>query len=95
MSTENIQQALDRILQELKSNDPPRCLSALEELGNLDNGSPAILREVERLAIHDSNEEVRNRANELLKTPIQRAVRKHINKMNREERLFILREIKK
>jgi hypothetical protein len=95
MSTENIQQTLDRILQELKSNDPTRCLSALEELGKLDNGSPAILREIERLAIHDSNEEVRNRASELLKTPIQRAVRQHINKMNREERLSILREIKK
>ena len=95
MSTENIQQTLDRILQELKSNDPTRCLSAMEELGKLNNGSPAILREVERLAIHDSNEEVRNRASELLKTPIQRAVRKHINRMNREERQFILRELKK
>src|SRR5207247_5404085 len=71
------------------------CLSALDELGKFNTSSSAILRKVESLAIEDANDEVRNRARELLKTPAYRTVRKSLNKMNRGDRQFILHEIEK
>lgn len=52
MATDNVQETLDRILEELKSDDPTRCLGALQELSGLNFSSKAILRELERLALH-------------------------------------------
>src|SRR6266498_4377526 len=95
MSTENLQQTLDRLLRELQSKDPERCLPAMDELGQLKTSSPAILKEIENLAIHSSSADVRRRASELLKTSIQRLVRKNINKLNSGDRKFILSEIEK
>jgi hypothetical protein len=95
MSTESTQQTLDRILQELKSKEPTRCLQVMEELEKLNTSSQAILREVELLASQDSNEELRNRARALLKTSLYRTVQKNLNKLTSSERQLILREIKK
>src|SRR6266487_5976713 len=93
MATNDVQGTLDRILQELKSNDSERCLSALQELNNLNFSSPAILRELERLAIYPPDEEVRNSARQSLNTSVHQFIRSNMNKLNRGERAFLLKQI--
>lgn len=44
MATDSRQENLKRLLGELQSNDPERCLNALQELRSLDYSSQAILR---------------------------------------------------
>ncbi len=50
---------------------------------------------MESLAIEASNDEIRNRARQLLKTPAYRTVRKNLNRLNCRDRQFILLEIEK
>src|SRR6266516_3206392 len=95
MSTENLQQTLDRILSELHSNDPQRCISAMDELGKLNTSSPAILKQLETLAVHDSNDDVGKHASVLLNTPVYRLIRKSNNRLNSSDRQVVLREIEK
>jgi len=93
MATSGAQETLDRILDELKSNDSTRCLNAIQELGTLHFSSPAILKELERLAIHDTDKEVRKNANALLGNRVHRIVRTNANKLNRADRAFLLKQI--
>ncbi|MGZ9234236.1 MAG: hypothetical protein ACXW4E_01810, partial [Anaerolineales bacterium] len=52
MPTDNTQETLDRILADLRSDEQTRQLSAIHELGTINYSSEAILRELERLALH-------------------------------------------
>src|SRR5690349_3223075 len=87
------QETLDRILLELKSDDPARCLQALEELNSLKFSSPAILKQLENLAIHHPDQALRSRALQSLGTSVHRFVQRNVNKLNRGERLFLLKQI--
>jgi len=56
MATNGEQETLDRILEELKRNDPARRLGALQKLNELGVSSTAILVELERLALKGEGE---------------------------------------
>ena len=56
MANNDLQETLDRLLDELKSNDPARCLSAIEELGTLNASSEALLLQLERLSVQGDSE---------------------------------------
>jgi len=56
MAHNDLKQTLDRILSELQSSDPTRCLSAIRELQTLSYSSNAIVSQLERLAIQGNNE---------------------------------------
>jgi hypothetical protein len=56
MADNDLQVTLDRILNELKSNDSSRCLGAIQELGTLNASSEAILLQLERLALQADSE---------------------------------------
>ncbi|HLO13830.1 MAG TPA: hypothetical protein VK206_03305, partial [Anaerolineales bacterium] len=93
MAANNVQETLDRILEELKSSDWVHCLNALQELKTLDFSTPAILRELERLAIQHADEDVRNSAARSLGSTVHRFIRSKINKLNRGDRTFLLKQI--
>lgn len=93
MANNDVQKTLDRILGELKSSEPTRCLNVIQELSTLNFSSPAILRELERLAIRHENEEVQKSARQLLGSSVHQFVRSNINQLNRGDRAFILRQI--
>jgi hypothetical protein len=93
MATNNEQETLERILVELKSRDRARCLEALKELHGLKFSSPAILREIEWLAIHHIDEEVRKHALQSLGTSVHQFVRRNRNRLNHAERAFLLKQI--
>ena len=93
MTTNDEQETLDRILKDLKSSEPERCLQALEELSTLSFSSPAILKELERLAIHHAEPNVRERALQSLGTSVHQNVRRYLNRLQRGNRLFLLKQI--
>ena len=93
MATNEAGETLDRILAELQSNDQARCLGALEELRGLKFSSPAILRELEKLTIYHSNEEVRKSAAQALGTSSHQFVRRSMNRLKRGDRAFLLKQI--
>ena len=93
MATNDKQETLDRLLEELKSNEAARCLKALEELNTLHFSSPAIVKELEKLAIHHSNDKVRSHAIHSLGTSVHQYVRRQTNKLNQTDRLFLLKQI--
>ncbi|HSK67469.1 MAG TPA: hypothetical protein VK888_11095, partial [Anaerolineales bacterium] len=93
MATNGNQETLDRILAELKSDDPARCVQALEELNSLKFSSSAILKELERLAIHHADEVVRRSAVDSLGTSVHQFVRRNLNKLNHGDRAFLLKQI--
>jgi hypothetical protein len=94
MAANNAQETLDRILGELKSNDLARCRNALLELETLNFSSPAILHEIERLAVECQDEPVQKKAVELLRTSVHQRVRRNKNGERRSDRLFLLKKIK-
>lgn len=94
MAADNANETLDRILGDLKSNETTRCLQALQELSTLNFSSPTMLRELERLALHHRDETVRKDAVELLDSSVHRFVRSRLNKVDPEDREFLLREIR-
>jgi hypothetical protein len=93
MAGNNVQETLDRILEELSSNESARCLAAIHELDTLNTSSPAILRELERLAVQHDNPQVQEYASQLLGTSVHRYVRSNINNLNRGDRSFILKQL--
>ena len=93
MAPNGEQETLDRILEGLKSSDSARCWNALQELNSLNFSSPAILRELERLAIHGADEEVRKNADELMGNRVHRFIRSNTNKLNHGERALLLQQI--
>ena len=56
MATNDVQETLDRLLEELKSNDSVRCLNAIQELNQLNFSSRAIVLQLERLALKEAGE---------------------------------------
>ncbi len=93
MATNDVQETLDRILEELRSNDTARCLRALQELNTLNFSSPAILRELERLAIHQADGEVRKSASQTLGNSVHQFIRSNMNKLNRGDRALLLKQL--
>ena len=93
MATNDEQETLDRILAALKSDEAARSLQALEELNALKFSSPAILRELERLAIHHADEAVRRSAVDSLGTSVHQFVRRNLNKLNHGDRALLLKQI--
>ena len=93
MADNDVQQTLDRILAELKSGDPSRCLNAIQELDTLNFSSPLILKELEKLAVHGVDEELRKRAFQSLGTRVHRFVRSKMNTLNSGELAFVLKQI--
>ena len=93
MTTKHEQRTLDRILTALKSGEADHCLQALEELNCLKFSSPAILRQLEELALHHPNEEVRKATLQSLSTSVHQFVRQNINRLNRGDRAFLLKQV--
>ncbi len=93
MSTENMQQTLDHILDGLKSNDPVRSMDAMSELGTLNASSPAILKALEHIAMDGGTEELQKSAKQLLGNRVHQFVRRNINKLDRQHREFLLERI--
>lgn len=93
MATSNVQETLDRLLEGLRSSDSSRCLNALQELDTLKFSSPAILGELEKIALHHDDEEVRKNARQSLGTAVHRFVRSRLNKLNRSDRAFLIKQI--
>ena len=56
MADNDLQQALNHILEELQSDEPARCLSAIQELSALNVSSKAIVSQLERLALAGNSE---------------------------------------
>jgi hypothetical protein len=56
MATNSVQETLDRLLEELKSNDSVRTLNAIQELNQLNFSSRAIVLQLERLALKEADE---------------------------------------
>ena len=93
MATDNMQETLDRLLRDLQSNETERCLNALLELKTLKYSSLAVLKELERLALKGTDENVRSRAIELIKNRVHQNVRVMVNTLGRQDRLLLLKEI--
>ncbi|HMD81837.1 MAG TPA: hypothetical protein VKE92_11045, partial [Anaerolineales bacterium] len=55
MASQPVQETLDRILADLKSDEKTRQLAAIHELGTINYSSEAILRELEQLALGEEN----------------------------------------
>jgi hypothetical protein len=92
MDTDNVQETLDRLLEELKSNDPARCLSALRELNGLNFSSRAILLELERLALKGEGE-VQAAALAALSSRTSQYIASQRSSHSRLNRNLILKEI--
>ncbi|HMB22047.1 MAG TPA: hypothetical protein VKP08_04410, partial [Anaerolineales bacterium] len=93
MADNDVQQTLDRILAELQSGDPARCLNAIQELDTLNFSSPLILKELEKLAVHGTDEELRKQAFQSLSTRVNRFIRSKLNELNVGERAVVLKQI--
>lgn len=84
---------LKDILANLKSDDTVNRLNAIESLKSINYSSEAIRNELENLALHDDNEDVRKDALAILDLPTQRNVRSRINKLAMNNRFILLNEI--
>ncbi|HEX5837025.1 MAG TPA: hypothetical protein VFY26_04285, partial [Anaerolineales bacterium] len=93
MASDETQTTLDRILQELKSSDAARCLLAIQDLGSLKYSSPAILSELESLAVQHTDEEVRKKALQSLGSAVHKYVRSRTNRLDPGHRAIVLRQI--
>jgi hypothetical protein len=93
MATDTKQENLKRLLGELQSNDLECCLSALQELCSLDYTNQAILRELERLALHGGDENIRQGARETLGNRVHQNERARFNTLDRYDRQLLLKHI--
>jgi hypothetical protein len=93
MAPDETQTTLDHILQELKSSDTSRCLPVLQELESLKYSSPAILSELETLAVRHADEEVRRKARQSLGSAVHKYVRSRTNRLDPGQRAIVLRQI--
>lgn len=94
MANNDLQETLDRLLGELKSNDPARCLSAIQELGALNASSEAILLQLERLTL-EGDSEVQVAALHALSLRTNQFVASKLSKLDKTKRELILSEIEK
>ena len=87
------EEVLKEILEALQSADDVNRLNAIAQLRGLNYGSEAIRNELEKLALHDSNPDVRKDALAALDLPPQRHVRNRINKIEGVNRHLLMQEI--
>lgn len=86
-------ETLTQILKSLKRGDPESRLAAIQELHQLNYTSEAIRAELERLALKDDNEKIREAALAALDLPTNRHIRSNASKLGRGERYALLKEI--
>ncbi|MDO9303563.1 MAG: hypothetical protein Q7T89_19405, partial [Anaerolineales bacterium] len=84
---------LNDILSGLQSDNAINRLDAIARLKSFTFSSEAIRNELEKLALHDGNEDVRADALAALDLATQRNVRIHFNKVARGNRHILLQEI--
>ncbi len=84
---------LQEILDGLKSGDIKTRLQAIAALQTINYSSEAIRVQLEKLAIHDQEEEVRTGAITTLDLSIHRNVQRTLNKIDRGSRNILLKEI--
>lgn len=94
MATNDLQVTLDRILSELKSNDPSRCLGAIHELGTVNASSESILLQLEHLTVQ-AESEVQVAALNALSWRTHQFVASKRSALDQAQRKLILAEIEK
>src|SRR5690349_16749158 len=91
--SETQEQALSRILAQLQSPEEGARLSALRELENLNYSSPAILHQLEKMAVSDSNDAARGKARGILVSPVHKYIQGRLITLPRNPRQLVLQEI--
>ncbi len=95
--TENKSQKPEDVLREilsgLQSEDAAERSNAITQLQSFSYSSEAIRNELEKLALNDSDENVRRDALAALDFSTQRSVRGQFNKIDRDNRRILLQEI--
>ncbi len=94
MANNDLQETLDRILNELKSDEPSHCLNAIQELGTVNASSEAILLQLERLSVQGESE-VQVAALNALSLRTNQFVASKLSALDRPKREIILAEIVK
>jgi hypothetical protein len=89
---EDTQKILDEILESLKSSDSARQLEGIRALEKVDYSSKVIFFELERLAIHGS-EELREAALGALNSKPSQYVASQLSRLSKYDRLTVLKEI--
>ena len=84
---------LKEILESLQSEDDVNRFSGIALLHSITYSSEAIRNELEKLALHDDNEDVRKDALAALNLMTQRNVRSRFNKIDRSNRIILLSEL--
>lgn len=92
MPYESVQEKLDRILADLKSDEPASQLEAIQELGTIEYSSEAILARLEHLAIHGSGE-IQNAALAALDLETSQLAAAKSSVLSKTTRRIILAEI--
>ncbi|GAB4505683.1 MAG: hypothetical protein Fur0043_26800 [Anaerolineales bacterium] len=90
----NPKETLQRIGGLLHSEQAETRLAAIHELTAQTYSSPAILRRLETLALHDHSPSVRQAARQALETSTHRYIRARLSKLDRRTRQALLEEIK-
>ena len=94
MANNDLQETLDRILSELRSDDPSHCLRAIQELGAVNASSEAILLQLERLTVQGDSE-VQVAALNALSLRTNQFVASKLSALDQPHRKTILGEIEK
>ena len=90
---DSAQEILGRILNDLENESRSLRKQALEELKSLPYISEAVRLKVESLALHDEDHSLRETALNLLNSPIMRHIQSRLNKVDRDGRKILLKEI--
>ena len=85
---------LENIHAGLKSDQAPDRLAAIQELLLQKFSSPAILRRIEQLALHDKSKPVREAARQALDSPTHRYIQEQTATLKQKDRRVLLDEIK-
>jgi hypothetical protein len=93
IDSQNPEDILRGILNALKNDSLKMRLQAIAALETINYSSEAIRSQLEKLAISDTNMEVRNAALAALDLSIQRNVQRTLNKLERNNRGMLLQEI--
>jgi hypothetical protein len=91
--TETQEQVLNRLLGNMRSGKADDRIAALEELRGLNYSSPAILQQLERMALNDPSKAAQAEARNALAAPIHRHIRGRLSSLSRTERQHLLEEI--
>jgi len=87
------EEVLSEVLRGLQSNNSADRLKAIADLQRLTFSSAAIRAQLEKLALHDENDEVRSAAIVALGLPTSRHVRRTASRLSQAERANLLKEI--